>query len=262
MDVLLTNDDGIHALGLRAMYRALQRAGHTVRVVAPLTEQSAVGHAITLSLPLRIKDIREPGFEGIGVFGTPVDCAKLALSTLLDNPPDMLISGINNGANVGVDILYSGTVSAATEGALADIPSLAVSYDDFYPASLDPQADYAVRLAADIQWSDLPRRCLLNLNFPDLPLDRTKGLRLCAQTQAVYHDIYDQRTDPRGGRYFWLHGEIPPEEVSRETDRGLLSRGYITLTPLRFDFTDQTALDSLSPLYTKHSNPTGTFDNE
>lgn len=245
MDVLLTNDDGIHALGLRAMYRALLRAGHRVRVVAPLTEQSAVGHAITLSLPLRIKEIVEPHFEGIGVFGTPVDCAKLALSTLLDTPPDVLISGINNGANVGVDILYSGTVSAATEGALADIPSLAVSIDNFHPTNLDAQADYAVRLAQEMDWPSLPQRCLLNLNFPDLPLERTKGLRLCPQTQAVYYDVYDKRTDPRGGGYFWLHGEIPANEVGENTDRGLLSQGFITLTPLRFDFTDQVALERL-----------------
>lgn len=245
MDVLLTNDDGIHALGLRAMYQSLLRAGHRVQVVAPLTEQSAVGHAITLSLPLRIRKIVEPHFEGIGVFGTPVDCAKLALSTLLDNPPDVLISGINNGANVGVDILYSGTVSAATEGALANIPSLAVSFDDFHPARLDDQADYAVRLAQGLDWTSLPQRCLLNLNFPNMPLEQTKGLRLCAQTQAVYDDVYDKRTDPRGGGYFWLHGEIPPGEVGENTDRGLLSQGYITLTPLRFDFTDHVALERL-----------------
>jgi len=245
MDVLLTNDDGIHALGLRAMYRALHKAGHHVRVVAPLTEQSAVGHAITLSLPLRIREIFEPNFQGIGVFGTPVDCAKLALSTLLDHPPDVLISGINNGANVGVDILYSGTVSAATEGTLASIPSLAVSIDDFHPTNLDAQADFTVRLAQEMDWTSLPRRCLLNLNFPDLPLEQTRGLRLCPQTQAVYYDVYDRRTDPRGGQYYWLHGEIPPGEVDENTDRGLLSLGFITLTPLRFDFTDQAALESL-----------------
>lgn len=245
MDVLLTNDDGIYALGLRAMYRALLRAGHRVRVVAPLTEQSAVGHAITLSLPLKIKEISEPGFQGTGVFGTPVDCAKLALGTLLDNPPDMLISGINNGANVGVDILYSGTVSAATEGALAGLPSLAVSIDDFHPASLDAQADYAVQLAQDVDWADLPKRCLLNLNFPNCALEQAQGLRLCPQTQAVYHDVYDRRTDPRGREYFWLHGEIPASEVGADTDRGLLSRHFITLTPLRFDFTDHSALERL-----------------
>jgi 5'-nucleotidase len=245
VDILLTNDDGIYALGLRAMYRALLRAGHRVQVVAPLTEQSAVGHAITLSLPLKIKEIREPDFLGTGVFGTPVDCAKLALSTLLDSPPDVIISGINNGANVGVDILYSGTVSAATEGALAGLPSLAVSIDNFHPVNLDAQADYAVRLVQDMDWSGLPLRSLLNLNFPNCDMHDARGLRLCPQTQAVYHDKHDSRTDPRGGRYFWLHGEIPANEVGAETDRGLLNQGYITLTPLRFDFTDYHALEHL-----------------
>lgn len=245
MDFLLTNDDGIHAAGLRAMYHALKRAGHGVRVVAPMTEQSAVGHAITLSLPLKIKEIREPDFVGIGVSGTPVDCAKLALSSLLDGPPDVLISGINNGANVGVDILYSGTVSAATEGALAGLPSLAVSMDNFHPRDLGAQAEYTVGLVQNMDWSRLPHRCLLNLNFPDRDLSTARGLRLCAQTQAVYHDRHDQRVDPRGSDYYWLHGEIPASEVGEDTDRGLLSQGYITLTPLRFDFTDYTALQDL-----------------
>ncbi|PTN38508.1 5'/3'-nucleotidase SurE [Desulfonatronum sp. SC1] len=245
MDILLTNDDGIYALGLRAMYRALLRAGHTVHVVAPLTEQSAVGHAITLSLPLKIKHLREPDFQGVGVTGTPVDCAKLALSSLLDEPPDVLISGINNGANVGVDILYSGTVSAATEGALAGLPSLAVSMDNFHPANLDDQADYTVRLVQDMDWAALPSRCLLNLNFPDRDLRETLGLRCCPQTQAVYHDRHDHRVDPRGVGYYWLHGEIPAGEVGQDTDRGLLTQGYITLTPLRFDFTDYETMDRL-----------------
>ncbi|GAB6060274.1 5'/3'-nucleotidase SurE [Desulfonatronum parangueonense] len=245
MDILLTNDDGIYALGLRAMYRALRKAGHTVHVVAPLTEQSAVGHAITLSMPLKIKKIQEPEFEGIGVFGTPVDCAKLALSTLLTSPPDVIISGINNGANVGVDILYSGTVSAATEGALAGLPSLAVSMDDFHPVNLDPQAEYTARLLEELDWTSLPKRCLLNLNFPKCDLASVQGLRFCPQTQAVYHDKHDHRIDPRGGGYYWLHGEIPPIDVGQDTDRGLLSQGFITLTPLRFDFTDYATMEHL-----------------
>jgi 5'-nucleotidase len=122
MKILLANDDGIQAVGLRALYFALVEAGHDVRVVAPVTEQSAVGHAVTLSMPLRVKDFKEDGFRGQGVYGTPVDCVKLALSTLLETPPDLVLSGINAGANVGVDILYSGTVSAATEGALMELP--------------------------------------------------------------------------------------------------------------------------------------------
>ena len=127
MRILLTNDDGIQAVGLRALYKALVAAGHEVHVVAPITEQSAVGHAITLSAPLRVKEFREENFFGLGVSGTPADCVKLAISTLLKEAPELVVSGINAGANVGVDIMYSGTVSAATEGALKGFPALAVS---------------------------------------------------------------------------------------------------------------------------------------
>jgi 5'-nucleotidase len=245
MDILLTNDDGIHAVGLRSMYNALYEAGHRVQVVAPLTEQSAVGHAVTLSLPLRVKRICEPGFEGLGVRGTPVDCVKLALSHLLESPPDAVVSGINSGANVGVDILYSGTVSAATEGALAGYPSIAVSVDDFNPQDLSGQAGFVAELLGGSVLSGLPPRCVLNLNFPDRPMDEVLGVRVCPQTAAVYRDWYDARKDPRGGDYYWLCGQIPPEEVAPDTDRGLLSLGYVTMTPLRFDFTDSGALEAL-----------------
>jgi 5'-nucleotidase len=245
MDILLTNDDGIHAVGLRSLYAALRATGHRVRVVAPLTEQSAVGHAVTLSLPLRVKEISEPGFTGIGVRGTPVDCVKLALSHLLESPPDVVVSGINSGANVGVDILYSGTVSAATEGALAGFPSLAVSIDDFNPADLSGQARFAAELLGGTILRELPTRCVLNLNFPACPVGEIRGIRVCPQTEAVYRDWYDARKDPRGGEYFWLCGQIPHEEVAEDTDRGLLTKGYVTLTPLRFDFTDAVTLERL-----------------
>jgi 5'-nucleotidase len=167
MNILLANDDGIQAVGLRALYHALVEAGHEVHVVAPVTEQSAVGHAVTLSMPVRVKEFREDGFYGRGVYGTPVDCVKLGLSTLLDEKPDLVLSGINAGANVGVDILYSGTVSAATEGALMEIPSMAVSMDNFNPVDLSGQARYTADLLPRIPWEKLPRKCVINLNFPD-----------------------------------------------------------------------------------------------
>jgi 5'-nucleotidase len=249
MRILLTNDDGIQALGLRAAYRALTEAGHDVRVVAPVSEQSAVGHAITLSLPLRVKEFRESDFRGLGVHGTPADCVKLAVSTLLaDARPDVVVSGINAGANVGVDILYSGTVSAATEGALMGVPALAASYDSFTPTDLAWQAGFLADLVGRVDWAALPRVRVLNLNFPHLPGDRVKGLRVCPQTQAVYRDWYEARQDPRGRPYYWLDGIIPPENVKPGADRALLTEGYMTLTPLRFDFTDHTTLDSLRSL--------------
>jgi len=239
MNILLANDDGIQAVGLRALYHALVEAGHTVHVVAPVTEQSAVGHAVTLAMPVRVKEFREDGFHGRGVYGTPVDCVKLGLSTLLDEKPDLVISGINAGANVGVDILYSGTVSAATEGALMEIPSMAVSMDHFNPSDLSGQARYTAGLLPRIPWDGLPPKCVLNLNFPNRPVEEALELVVCPHTRASYTDWYDTRQDPRGRPYYWLDGAIPPERISPDRDRALLTKGHITLTPLRFDFTDR-----------------------
>lgn len=247
MRILLTNDDGVHACGLRAMFTALTAAGHQVRVVAPLTEQSAVGHAVTMSVPLKARPIKENGFSGLGVTGTPVDCVKLGLTTLLaaEEPMDLVVSGINAGANVGVDILYSGTVAAATEAALMDCPALAVSMDDFAPRDLSAQAGFAADLVGRIPWGSLPPQCMLNLNFPAHPWAEVKGMRLCPQTSAAYNDWYVARQDPRGNAYYWLEGVIPRERVAPGTDRALLWEGFITLTPLRFDFTDRATLGAL-----------------
>ncbi|MFO7718517.1 MAG: 5'/3'-nucleotidase SurE [Thermodesulfobacteriota bacterium] len=249
MDILLTNDDGIQAYGLRCLYRALCAAGHTVTVVAPLTQQSAVGHAVTLSMPLRVEPVQEDGFSGYGISGTPVDAVKMALSTLLPSPPEVIVSGINAGANVGVDILYSGTVSAATEGALAGFPALAVSIDHFHPWELQEQAAWAARFVTQTAWQSLPQRRVLNLNFPACPLDKSKGVRVCPQTQTVYQDEYVRRLDPRGGEYFWLTGQIPLDEVQSGSDRALLSQDYVTVTPLCFDFTDTALLGQTQALF-------------
>ncbi|WP_316900765.1 5'/3'-nucleotidase SurE [Pseudodesulfovibrio indicus] len=249
MNILLANDDGIQAIGLRALYFALKEAGHEVHCVAPVTEQSAVGHAVTLSMPIRVKHFKENGFVGQGVYGTPVDCVKLGLSTLLDKRPDLVLSGINAGANVGVDILYSGTVSAATEGALMEIPSMAVSMDNFNPEDLSGQARYCAELLPRIPWTELPRKCVLNLNFPDLPIEDAKELIVCPHTRASYDDVYDTRQDPRGRPYYWLSGAIPPERISADRDRALLTEGHVTLTPLHFDFTDREALGLLKSTF-------------
>ncbi len=246
MDILLTNDDGIRAVGLRALYAALTKAGHRVHVAAPMTEQSAVGHSVTLFSPLRVKEVEEAGFSGLGISGTPADCVKLALSHLLPKLPDMIVSGINSGANVGVDVLYSGTVSAATEGALAGVPAMAVSVDDFHPEELSAQAEYAVRLLDGDFWSGFPRHCVLNLNFPAGPLSEAKGLKVCRQTGSTYRDWYDERNDPRGNPYYWLCGVIPPENVEPDSDRDYLSRRYITVTPLTFDLTHAVYMETLS----------------
>lgn len=248
MNILLTNDDGIHAVGLRAMYAALIETGHTVQVVAPMTEQSAVGHSLTVFQPLRVKTVTESGFTGRGVHGTPTDCVKLALAQLLPEPPDMVISGINAGPNVGPDILYSGTVAAATEAAHSGVPALAVSYDGFRPANLAGQARHAAALARSLDWKRLPPRCVINVNYPGIPMDETRPLRICPQTTAVWKDGYEERLDPRGVPYWWLTGSIPPESVNAASDRALLTKGHITMTPLRFDFTDRDTLSTLEDM--------------
>ncbi len=246
LNILLTNDDGIYAVGLRALYKALQEAGHTVYVVAPMTEQSAVGHALTVFQTLRAKEITEPDFHGLGVHGTPSDCVKLALSALLPKKPDMVISGINAGANVGPDILYSGTVAAATEAAHNNLRAMALSYDFFHPVDILEHARHATHLMQNIPWDVVPSRCVVNVNYPHKPLAQCLPLRLCPQTSALWKDDYEERLDPRGNRYWWVKGNICMEDVEKNTDKDLLAKGHITMTPLRFEFTHTEVMEALA----------------
>lgn len=248
MRILLTNDDGIQAAGLAAMYNALQEAGHMVHVAAPVTEQSAVGHSLTVFVPVRVKEFHRNGFFGYGVYGTPTDCVKLSLSRLLPEKPDLVVSGINAGPNVGPDILYSGTVAAATEAAHLGFPAIALSMDNFRLDDAHDQARHAVELIGRMDWRRLPPRRVVNVNYPNMPVARTKGIKVCPQTRAVWKDWYDERKDPRGNAYWWLDGEIPPQSVEEGSDKDLLNRGYITLTPLCFDFTDKEHLHLLEEL--------------
>ncbi|MDR0827616.1 MAG: 5'/3'-nucleotidase SurE [Desulfovibrio sp.] len=249
MKAVLTNDDGIHAVGLRAIYKALRERGHEVRVVAPMAEQSAVGHSITILSPLRATQIREPDFSGYGVFGTPTDCVKLGLAELLEGfTPDIIVSGINAGANVGPDILYSGTVAAATEAACLGFSALAVSYDSFRPGDISEHAAYAVSIMERIPWKMIPPRRIMNLNMPNLPVAEFKGVAICPQTTAVWRDWHYKREDPRGRPYWWLDGSIPEENVLPGSDKGMLNSGWATLTPLKFDFTDVETIEKLRSL--------------
>ena len=247
MHVLLTNDDGIMAPGLRALYAALVEAGHTVTAVAPLRQQSGVGHSLTVFEPLRTRAVEEPGFNGTGVHGTPTDCVKLGLGALAPRRPDLVMAGINLGPNVGPDIFYSGTVGAAAEGAHDAVPSMAVSHADHSGRQdLLEHARHAVALAGRIDWSRVAPRRVLNLNYPAGALAEARGLRVCPQSDAVWRNIYERRADPRGEPYWWLTGDVPATSVRAGTDKALLGEGYITLTPLRFEYTDDDALAALS----------------
>ncbi|MDR2669522.1 MAG: 5'/3'-nucleotidase SurE [Desulfovibrio sp.] len=249
MKAVLTNDDGIRAVGLRALYKALGEAGHEVRVVAPMTEQSAVSSSITMLSPLRAVHIKEENIAGYGVFGTPTDCVKLGMSQLLDGfTPDIVLAGINAGANVGPDIFYSGTVAAAVEAACQGMPALAVSYDNFRPAGIDAHARYAVAVMERIPWDKIPPRRVINLNMPDRPVAEFRGLAVCPPTTAAWDDFYHRREDPRGRSYWWLDGKIPDRDVLPESDKALLKEGWATLTPLKCDFTDPETLTILRRL--------------
>ncbi len=237
MQVLITNDDGIHAPGLLALYRELRDA-FEVHVVAPEVEMSAVGHAITLSSPLRVRPVRRSGsFFGHAVSGTPADCVKIAVQELLDAAPDVILSGINPGANVGVNVLYSGTVSAATEGAFLGIRSAAISLD----AIKDPDYRFAAAFAREVirylTENGLRPGTALNVNIPGLPPERIAGVSVTRQGVSRFKERFDRRIDPRGNAYYWLSGEIPVEPENPDTDGAALKENRITITPIHYDLT-------------------------
>lgn len=242
MDILLTNDDGIRALGIRTLYHELVRQKHTVHVVAPMRQQSGVSQCLTIFEPLRVTDFQDGDYQGYGVYGTPADCVKVALGALLTQRPDLVISGINLGCNVGPDLFYSGTVAAAIEGSQAGIPSLAVSYDDHNARSVREQAAHLAQLMLRIPWQDLASQRVININYPARPIKEVLGTYVCRQSPAVWENVYQPCRDPRGKPYFWLVGDIKEECIGADSDKALLAKGYITVSPLRFDFTDTESL--------------------
>jgi 5'-nucleotidase len=246
MRILVTNDDGIDAPGLHALAEALRPLGDVV-IVAPDRQQSAVGHAVTVSEPLRVVPLRRDGrVIGYAVNGTPADCVKLAVTALLPWRPDVVASGINHGRNTAVNILYSGTVSAATEATLLGIPSVAFSLDTFEPeADFRAAAVIARHLVAHLPKLELPAGTLLNVNIPNLPLERIRGVRLTRQGNSLWRDWYERRRDPWGREYFWLAGEYVLVDASPEADDVALAEGYVSVTPIRYELTDTATLERL-----------------
>lgn len=249
MRVLLTNDDGINAPGLRALYKALKDAGHEVFAVAPMRQQSGVSHCLTVFEPLRACKIADGDFSGTGIYGTPVDCVKLGLGSLIPFDPDLVIAGINQGPNSGPDIFYSGTVAAAAEGSKGGIPAMAVSHGSHEEClELDLVAAHVVALAKKINWNKIPPERVINVNYPPIPLAQTRGMRICRQSPAVWKNVYSERNDPRGEPYWWLTGDIDRNTLGENSDRILLEQGYITLTPLKFEYTDHEAMPILKDM--------------
>ncbi len=246
MNILLTNDDGIYAPGLWALYDRFA-ADHSVTVVAPDRERSAVSHGITLLEPLRADRIRVmEGREGYAVSGKPADCMKLAMTDILDIKPDLVIAGINPGANVGVSINYSGTVAAAREAALFGIPAIAVSIHAYEVKHYEDAAAFVARLARRILKHGLPLGTVLNVNIPDLAPEKIKGVRLTRQgIEHLSGEYYEKRVDPRNRAYHWLGSDtrIFGEDINIDGDA--VSLNYISVTPLKCDSTDYDLLNEL-----------------
>ncbi|HWP35773.1 MAG TPA: 5'/3'-nucleotidase SurE [Thermodesulfobacteriota bacterium] len=245
MRILVSNDDGINAKGIRVLVAELRSLGE-VTVVAPETERSAVGHAITLSDPLRVKEVRDNGeLFGYSVNGTPSDCVKIAINALLPDPPDLVVSGVNLGANVATDVIYSGTVSAATEGTIMGVPSIAVSLNTFTNPDFRPAARFARLLAEEVLERGLPERTLLNVNVPNLPLEEIKGVVVTRQGKSRFVETFHKRIDPRNNTYYWQAGEMVVIEEGEDVDVAALRAGNITVTPIHYDLTNYAALDVL-----------------
>ena len=244
--ILLTNDDGIDAEGIYSMYKALEEDGmYNIEVVAPDKERSAVGHAITVFRPISvIKNYQEGEYFGYAVDGTPADCVKLAIGAILEKPPDLLISGINRGGNLGENIIYSGTVSAATEGTVCGVSSIAASVDDLINPDYGYASEFIVKIAARIlENGGLPEGTLLNINVPNIDKKDIKGTRITVQGDIGFRDHFVKRQDPRGRDYYWMDGEFMERNISSDSDYMAVKSGYVSVTPIHYDMTDYKSLD-------------------
>ncbi len=283
MNILVSNDDGVFALGIRALANGLAKAGHQVTVVCPDRERSATGHGLTLHEPLRVEQaegVFAPKVTAWACSGTPSDCVKLALDAILPEKPDFLVSGINHGANLGTDVLYSGTVSAAMEGVLEGVSAIAISLLSGYP-NFQPAANFAVQLIAELEKQPLLLPVLLNVNIPPVEAAEIQPPLITRQGVRRYFDQFEKRVDPRGKTYYWLAGEVMEEEdaeipmppplptvettidasdrsaqtsstlstalveVGQQfmTDVQAIKKNHITITPLQSNLTAYTALE-------------------
>lgn len=243
--ILITNDDGIFAPGIYALWEAMTEIGD-VTVVAPDSEKSAVGHAITLTDPIRVQEMKSKnGFVGFAVKGTPADCVKIAGRALMETPPDIVVSGINSGANIGNDIIYSGTVSAATEGTFMGIPSVAISLTSIKGGDMSVSKEVATKVVTNVLDKGLPNGILLNVNVPNIDKDMIKGYRITKQGDIVFEDKFEKREDPRGKFYYWMSGKHS-KDYKKDTDAAAINDGYISITPIHYKLTDNSFIKTLN----------------
>lgn len=245
--IFITNDDSLHAKGIASLIEAARSFGDIV-IIAPDKPQSGMGHAITIHDPIRLNaSTIFDGIEAYSCSGTPVDCVKIGVYEILHRKPDLLLSGINHGSNASTNVLYSGTMSAAVEGAMEHIPSIGFSLDNF-----DQDADFsaAIKVAKQVIETvlnnGLPQGVCLNVNIPNVSISDLKGIKVCRQAYAFWEDRFDKRTDPHGKTYYWLTGTFDSHEDADDTDLRALAAGFASIVPTQFDLTAHAALKTLN----------------
>jgi 5'-nucleotidase len=239
--ILITNDDDITSPGIRALVEAVQDLG-TVVVVAPDSAQSGMGHAITIGYPLRMQKMKLFGeIEAWQTSGTPVDCVKLAVDKVLHRKPDLCLSGINHGANHSINVIYSGTMSAAMEASIEGIPSIGFSMMDYsYEADLTHAKEIVRKIVMAVLGKKLDKHLLLNVNIPAVAPEKIKGIKICKQAYAKYEEDFSERQDPHGKKYYWLTGVFKNFDKSKDTDVWALQHNYVSVVPVQFDLTNYT----------------------
>lgn len=238
MKILVSNDDGIDSAGIYALVNSLKEIAE-VTVVAPHKEQSAVGHAITMQTPLRVFEYHRDGkFFGYAIDGTPADCVKIGIRNIMNEYPDLMVSGINHGSNTAVNIIYSGTVSAAREAAIMEVPSMAVSVTSHSVNDFSFAAEIAKKLALEIHRNGLPNGTMLNVNVPNVAENEIAGILITKQGKSKWDDVYEKRVDPYGRNYYWLTGNLIELDDSLEYDQIAIKNKFVSVTPVHFDLTD------------------------
>ena len=248
--ILITNDDGVKAPGIRALISYIRPFGRVV-VVAPDRPQSGTAHAVTIAHPLRLELItKETDYEEYSCNGTPADCVKLAFKIVMKRRPDFLFSGINHGNNASINIIYSGTMAAVLEGALAGVPSVGFSLDNYsLEADFKPAGKYISTIAAAVIANGLPEGVCLNVNIPDIPESELRGIRVCRQSEGTWQEDFDERKDPHGRPYYWMKGLYVKIGNHEDTDQWAVENNFIAVVPVQFDLTATRALETVKNLF-------------
>lgn len=246
--ILVTNDDSIVAPGIRALIEVMKELGEVV-VVAPDSPQSAMGHAITINNTLKLEKVHldKDLEQEYSCSGTPVDCVKIAVNEILERKPDLCVSGINHGSNSSINVIYSGTMSAAVEAGIEGIPAIGFSLLDYsWDADFEPIKSHIKQITSEVLKNGLPEGVILNVNFPKLSKEEIKGVKICRQAKAMWQEEFDKRTNPQGKEYYWLTGKFVNLDKGTDTDEWALENGYISIVPVQFDLTAHHAMQQLN----------------